>query len=160
MHWTTSVGTVVSWTDCSWAENSQTDARRYVNKMCLAANIPLVESGTAGYNGQVSVIHRVRNAFRRVSSAKLTGSAVSRDKLLATTARPCLPQRRTPSARSEAHHRCQFTALSGQKTTCLREFGTVHSFMASSDTRDQQADLRARWRGRRLLQRGSGFEQR
>ncbi|KAJ3252589.1 E1 ubiquitin-activating protein uba2 [Boothiomyces macroporosus] len=30
-------------------------ARRHVNKMCLAANVPLVESGTAGYHGQVSV---------------------------------------------------------------------------------------------------------
>ncbi|KAJ2453802.1 E1 ubiquitin-activating protein uba2 [Coemansia sp. RSA 2336] len=32
------------------------DARRHVNKMCLAANVPLVESGTAGYLGQVTVI--------------------------------------------------------------------------------------------------------
>ncbi|PBK83910.1 hypothetical protein ARMGADRAFT_1018827 [Armillaria gallica] len=29
------------------------DARRHVNKMCMAANVPLVESGTAGYLGQV-----------------------------------------------------------------------------------------------------------
>jgi ubiquitin-like 1-activating enzyme E1 B len=32
-------------------------ARRHVNKMCLAANVPLIESGTAGYHGQVSVHH-------------------------------------------------------------------------------------------------------
>jgi len=32
------------------------DARRHVNKMCLAADIPLVESGTAGYLGQVQPI--------------------------------------------------------------------------------------------------------
>ncbi|KAG0211428.1 E1 ubiquitin-activating protein uba2 [Mortierella sp. GBA30] len=32
------------------------DARRHVNKMCLAANVPLIESGTAGYLGQVTVI--------------------------------------------------------------------------------------------------------
>ncbi|KAI0070738.1 hypothetical protein K474DRAFT_1669734 [Panus rudis PR-1116 ss-1] len=32
------------------------DARRHVNKMCLAANVPLVESGTAGYLGQVQPI--------------------------------------------------------------------------------------------------------
>ncbi|KAI9471712.1 E1 ubiquitin-activating protein uba2 [Coemansia sp. RSA 990] len=32
------------------------DARRHVNKMCLAANVPLVESGTAGYLGQATVI--------------------------------------------------------------------------------------------------------
>ncbi|UPR03813.1 subunit 2 of SUMO-activating enzyme [Chloropicon primus] len=33
------------------------DARRHVNRMTLAAGVPLVESGTAGYNGQVTV-HR------------------------------------------------------------------------------------------------------
>ncbi|EPX74392.1 SUMO E1-like activator enzyme Fub2 [Schizosaccharomyces octosporus yFS286] len=32
------------------------DARRHVNKLCLLANIPLVESGTTGFLGQVQVI--------------------------------------------------------------------------------------------------------
>ncbi|KAJ2718745.1 E1 ubiquitin-activating protein uba2 [Coemansia sp. Benny D115] len=32
------------------------EARRHVNMMCLAAGVPLVESGTAGYLGQVTVI--------------------------------------------------------------------------------------------------------
>ncbi|OBZ78036.1 Ubiquitin-activating enzyme E1-like protein [Grifola frondosa] len=36
------------------------DARRHVNKMCMAANIPLVESGTAGYLGQVQPILKDR----------------------------------------------------------------------------------------------------
>ena len=36
-----------------------TDARRHVNKMCMAANIPLVESGTAGYLGQVQPLLKV-----------------------------------------------------------------------------------------------------
>lgn len=36
------------------------DARRHVNHMCLAANVPLVESGTTGFNGQVQVIRKVR----------------------------------------------------------------------------------------------------
>ncbi len=31
------------------------DARRHVNRMALAAKVPLVESGTAGYKGQVTV---------------------------------------------------------------------------------------------------------
>jgi len=35
------------------------DARRHVNKMCMAANVPLVESGTAGYLGQVQPITKV-----------------------------------------------------------------------------------------------------
>jgi ubiquitin-like 1-activating enzyme E1 B len=30
-------------------------ARSHVNRMCLAAGVPLIESGTAGYNGQVEV---------------------------------------------------------------------------------------------------------
>ena len=29
------------------------EARRHVNRLCLAAKVPLVESGTAGYLGQV-----------------------------------------------------------------------------------------------------------
>jgi len=29
------------------------DARRHVNRLCVAAGVPLVESGTAGYVGQV-----------------------------------------------------------------------------------------------------------
>ncbi|CAG7951839.1 unnamed protein product [Penicillium olsonii] len=33
-------------------------ARRYVNKMCLRANVPLIESGTMGFNGQVQVIKK------------------------------------------------------------------------------------------------------
>lgn len=35
------------------------DARRHVNKMCLGANVPLIESGTTGFNGQVQVIIKV-----------------------------------------------------------------------------------------------------
>ena len=31
------------------------DARRHVNRLCLAAGVPLLESGTAGYGGQVTV---------------------------------------------------------------------------------------------------------
>lgn len=36
-----------------------TAARNHVNRMCLAADIPLIESGTAGYLGQVTVIKKV-----------------------------------------------------------------------------------------------------
>lgn len=31
-------------------------ARNHVNRVCLAAKVPLIESGTAGYNGQVELI--------------------------------------------------------------------------------------------------------
>jgi len=29
------------------------DARRHVNRLCLAAGVPLIESGTTGFLGQV-----------------------------------------------------------------------------------------------------------
>ncbi len=32
------------------------DARRHVNRLCMAAGVPLVESGTQGYLGQVTLI--------------------------------------------------------------------------------------------------------
>lgn len=38
-------------------------ARRHVNRMCLAAGVPLVESGTTGFNGQVQVIEKVSRIF-------------------------------------------------------------------------------------------------
>lgn len=34
------------------------EARRHVNKMCLAVDVPLIESGTTGFNGQVQVIKK------------------------------------------------------------------------------------------------------
>jgi ubiquitin-like 1-activating enzyme E1 B len=37
------------------------EARRRVNRLCLAANVPLVEAGTTGYLGQVTVIHKSSN---------------------------------------------------------------------------------------------------
>ena len=34
------------------------EARKHVNRICLAANKPVIESGTAGYLGQVQVIYK------------------------------------------------------------------------------------------------------
>jgi len=39
------------------------EARRHVNKMCLSADVPLIESGTTGFDGQVQVIKRVSLEF-------------------------------------------------------------------------------------------------
>ncbi|CAF89656.1 unnamed protein product [Tetraodon nigroviridis] len=55
-------------------------ARNHVNRMCLAADIPLIESGTAGYLGQVTVIKKV--AMRRpfagqIAPQTLTNSSKS-----------------------------------------------------------------------------------
>lgn len=33
-------------------------ARQHVNRMCMAASVPLIESGTTGFNGQVQAIQR------------------------------------------------------------------------------------------------------
>lgn len=35
------------------------DARRHVNRLCQAAGVPLIESGTAGYLGQVTPMIKV-----------------------------------------------------------------------------------------------------
>ncbi|KAG9120277.1 E1 ubiquitin-activating protein uba2, partial [Ceratobasidium sp. 392] len=43
------------------------DARRHVNKMCLAATVPLVESGTAGYLGQVQpLLHHLSHSSKPI----------------------------------------------------------------------------------------------
>lgn len=42
------------------------DARRYVNRMCLTADIPMIDSGTTGYNGQMRVVIKVRLSITRV----------------------------------------------------------------------------------------------
>jgi ubiquitin-like 1-activating enzyme E1 B len=41
--------------DCVLNGLDNLDARRHVNRLCLAAGVPLVESGTAGYLGQVCI---------------------------------------------------------------------------------------------------------
>ncbi|PRW61037.1 SUMO-activating enzyme subunit 2 [Chlorella sorokiniana] len=41
--------------DCVLNGLDNLEARRHVNRLCLAAEVPLVESGTAGFLGQVSV---------------------------------------------------------------------------------------------------------
>ncbi|KWU43431.1 hypothetical protein RHOSPDRAFT_19585 [Rhodotorula sp. JG-1b] len=65
------------------------DARRHVNKMCLAANIPLLESGTTGYTGQAQPIKR-----DLVECFDCTGKAVPKTFAVCTI-------RSTPST---AHH--------------------------------------------------------
>jgi ubiquitin-like 1-activating enzyme E1 B len=39
------------------------EARRHVNRMCLAAEVILVESGSTGYNGQVTVIGKGKECY-------------------------------------------------------------------------------------------------
>jgi len=42
-----------------------------VNRMCLAADVPLVESGTAGYLGQVTVVKKVSLLLRMLSKIRI-----------------------------------------------------------------------------------------
>jgi molybdopterin/thiamine biosynthesis adenylyltransferase len=42
------------------------DARRWVNRMCIMTGVPLVESGTAGFLGQVQPIMKVSQTCRRL----------------------------------------------------------------------------------------------
>jgi len=35
------------------------DARRHVNKMCIASDVPMVDSGTTGFQGHAQVIVKV-----------------------------------------------------------------------------------------------------
>jgi ubiquitin-like 1-activating enzyme E1 B len=51
------------------------DARRHVNKLCCAAGVPLIESGTQGYLGQVTPMQKVRMRVRFRPSAALWRSS-------------------------------------------------------------------------------------
>jgi molybdopterin/thiamine biosynthesis adenylyltransferase len=57
------------------------DARRHVNKMCLAADVPLIESGTTGFNGQVQVIKKVR-AYISLLKGSQAHSLTGRNRVL------------------------------------------------------------------------------
>lgn len=74
------------------------DARRHVNKMCLAADVPLIESGTTGFNGQVQVIKKGQTACYDCT-AKETPRA-------------------TPSVPSGVHQVSLFIVLSGPRVIC------------------------------------------
>lgn len=48
------------------------DARRHVNKMCIASDVPLVDGGTTGFLGNVRFIKRVQSSESHVKSVMLT----------------------------------------------------------------------------------------
>ena len=96
---------------------SSLDARRHVNRLCLAAEKPLVESGTEGYLGQVTVIHKV-HCFHNHSK-----NNIGRQKPSALNALLAHLPRRLPIAPFIQRHRSPFTASSGPK----RCFGIRYS---------------------------------
>lgn len=85
------------------------DARRHVNRMCLAANVPLVESGTTGFNGQVQVIKKVRQHVRMPSKVHMI-NVPHRTLQSATIAIQRRPQRPFQFARYAARRASRYTA--------------------------------------------------
>lgn len=119
------------------------DARRHVNRMCLAANVPLIESGTTGFNGQVQVIKKVSpyspflpHIFTNYH--RITPSATT------------VIQRKYPRpfqcAPSGARRANPFIALSGLRVTCSRECYASLRALASNMS---NAVKRALWYQRR-----------
>lgn len=101
------------------------DARRYVNRMCLAADVPLIESGTTGFNGQVQVIKKVGLLVMGIIIMRRTWEVaswltVNRARRNATTAirRKC--PSRFPSVLSAARLVNPFTALFGLRAIFFR----------------------------------------
>lgn len=82
-------------------------ARSHVNKMCIAADVPLVESGTTGFQGQVQIIKKVRMLRIKANKRRLINR---RESLDVTIAFPKKPRRASQSAPSEAHRASRFTA--------------------------------------------------
>jgi len=107
------------------------DARRHVNRMCLAADVPLIESGTTGFQGQVQPIVRVITPKRApplfpsrftyylcVHFRRLTTSD-SRARQNATTVTPKKSPNPSLSAQSAPLPRNQSIVSSGQNHTSL-----------------------------------------
>jgi tRNA A37 threonylcarbamoyladenosine dehydratase len=92
------------------------DARRHVNKMCVAADVPLIESGTTGYNGQVQVIKKVRRSVL-VRRAALMASRARQDAMTVMKRRFL---RASQSARYAVHLANQYIALSGPRAISYR----------------------------------------
>lgn len=85
------------------------DARRHVNKMCLAADVPLIESGTTGFNGQVQVIKKVNISWKSIIGVELL-TIVGRLKPSVTIALPKIHPSPSPSARFEVPRHNLYTA--------------------------------------------------
>ncbi len=104
------------------------DARRHVNKMCLAADVPLIESGTTGFNGQVQVIKRVSTRWRSEEKGVGVLMSMGRDKRNATTVMSSKPPRASRSAPFARRPVSPSTASSGPRVISSRK----HVMLVSS----------------------------
>jgi ubiquitin-like 1-activating enzyme E1 B len=91
--------------------------------MCMAAGVPLVESGTAGYLGQVQPLLKVMDVVAdAVSSLKHSLSRIARNALTV-----CQSLHRPPfrCARSGLRRLNLSIALSGRRAIYFRKFGLL-----------------------------------
>ena len=119
MLWTTSVRDTVNMPHFIFLIALRADARRHVNKMCMAANVPLVESGTAGYLGQVQPILKVCLPCSRLCRLLINGFRIERSVLIALPSRLL---RLSQSVLFAQHPRSPFIALFGPKVISYRKF--------------------------------------
>ena len=107
------------------------DARRHVNRMCMAGNIPLVESGTAGYLGQVQPLLKVWIQIQsRVDRANPFPLDRTEPNALIASRNQLL--RLSPYAPSDQRQLSQYTALFGQKAISCRKFHPLHHHLTIS----------------------------
>lgn len=98
------------------------EARRHVNKMCLAADVPLIESGTTGFNGQVQVIKKGITACYDCT-VKTTPKAYPVCTIRSTPSQPihCIVWAKSYLLWYDIKHDCRRTLL----TTLARYLGQV-----------------------------------
>jgi hypothetical protein len=82
--------------------------------------VPLIESGTTGFNGQVQVITKVR-CIHTLTLEGETRTNDYRGKPNATTATPKLHQKPSPSAPFVPRHHNPSIASCGQRAICCRK---------------------------------------
>ncbi|KAI9843529.1 MAG: E1 ubiquitin-activating protein uba2 [Sclerophora amabilis] len=122
------------------------EARRHVNKMCLAANVPLIESGTTGFNGQVQVIVKVRQVPKE-TRIMLNVLRENRNVTIVTSRKL---QKAFPSAPFGVLRANQSIVLSGRKATYSRGisitqdeiFGTSEDDVPELDTTEDSENAK------------------
>ena len=106
--------------------------------MCMAANVPLVESGTAGYLGQVQPILKVRRHIDiRHHHIHDRSDRIEQSALIVSRSQH---QSHSPSARSVLRRPNLYTASYGRRATSSRKQLTISSVWYSrlaSDTYSQ-----------------------
>jgi hypothetical protein len=121
------------------------DARRWVNRMCIMTGVPLVESGTAGFLGQVQPIMKVSRLIIRSNGNQYSYSRIEnlffRGLQNAMIAPQSLHRESTQLALSEVLPLPLFTASSGQR----------HGFLVSCSAQKMKVRMRSWTRHCRMV---------